>query len=127
MLKFYYSLAPNPMKVALFLEESGLPYEAIPVDTRKGEARGEIASATALYEEYEDGETAEARFVRACDKLQLMIKVTVYESWGHRGLAEFWGNPANFPKSEFASIEGLFKRLQERATALPAPPARPAD
>ena len=37
MLKFYYSLAPNPMKVALFLEEAGLAYEAIPVDTRKGE------------------------------------------------------------------------------------------
>jgi GSH-dependent disulfide-bond oxidoreductase len=37
MLKFYYSLAPNPTKVALFLEESGLPYEAIPVDTRKGD------------------------------------------------------------------------------------------
>jgi GST-like protein len=37
MLKFYYSLAPNPMKVALLLEETGLPYEAIPVDTRKGE------------------------------------------------------------------------------------------
>ena len=37
MLKFYYSLAPNPMKVALFLEEAGLSYDAIPVDTRKGE------------------------------------------------------------------------------------------
>ncbi len=37
MIKFYYNLAPNPMKVALFLEESGLPYELIPVDTRKGE------------------------------------------------------------------------------------------
>ncbi len=37
MIKFFYSLAPNPMKVALFLEEAGLPYEAIPVDTRKGE------------------------------------------------------------------------------------------
>ena len=37
MLKFYYSLAPNPMKVALFLEEAGLPFEAIPVDTRKGD------------------------------------------------------------------------------------------
>ncbi|MBL8341834.1 MAG: glutathione S-transferase N-terminal domain-containing protein [Rubrivivax sp.] len=37
MLKFHYSLAPNPMKVALFLEEAGLPYEAIPVDTRRGE------------------------------------------------------------------------------------------
>jgi len=37
MLKFYYSLAPNPMKVALFLEEAGVPYEPVPVDTRKGE------------------------------------------------------------------------------------------
>jgi len=37
MLKFYYSGAPNPTKVALFLEEAGLPYEAIPVDTRRGE------------------------------------------------------------------------------------------
>lgn len=37
MLKFYYSLAPNPRKVSLFLEEAGLPFEAIPVDTRKGE------------------------------------------------------------------------------------------
>ena len=37
MIKFYYSLAPNPMKVALFLEEAGLPYEPVPVDTRKGE------------------------------------------------------------------------------------------
>jgi GST-like protein len=37
MLKFYYSAAPNPTKVALFLEESGLAYEPIPVDTRKGD------------------------------------------------------------------------------------------
>ena len=36
MIKFYYSGAPNPMKVALFLEEAGLPYEPIPVDTRTG-------------------------------------------------------------------------------------------
>ena len=37
MLKFFYSGAPNPTKVALFLEEAGLPYEALPVDTRKGD------------------------------------------------------------------------------------------
>ncbi len=37
MIKFYYNTAPNPAKVALFLEESGLPYELVPVDTRKGE------------------------------------------------------------------------------------------
>ncbi|MFI5001152.1 MAG: hypothetical protein ACHQK9_14840, partial [Reyranellales bacterium] len=27
MIKFYYNLAPNPTKVALCLEEMGLPYE----------------------------------------------------------------------------------------------------
>jgi len=37
VITFYYSLAPNPMKVALFLEETGLPHELKPVDTRKGE------------------------------------------------------------------------------------------
>jgi len=37
MLKFYFSGAPNPNKVALFLEETGLECELIPVDTRKGE------------------------------------------------------------------------------------------
>jgi GST-like protein len=37
MIKFYYSGAPNPMKVALFLEEAGLPYEAFPIDTRMGD------------------------------------------------------------------------------------------
>ena len=37
MIKFYYHPSPNPAKVALFLEEAGLPYELVPVDTRKGE------------------------------------------------------------------------------------------
>ena len=36
MLKFYYSGAPNPTKVALFLEGTGTPYDPIPIDTRKG-------------------------------------------------------------------------------------------
>ena len=37
MLKFYFNAAPNPLKVGLFLEESGLPYEGIAVDTRRGQ------------------------------------------------------------------------------------------
>jgi GSH-dependent disulfide-bond oxidoreductase len=36
-MKFYYHPSPNPLKVALFLEEAGLAYELMPVDTRKGE------------------------------------------------------------------------------------------
>ena len=37
MIKFYYNLAPNPTKVALCLEEMALPYEIVPIDTRKGD------------------------------------------------------------------------------------------
>jgi GST-like protein len=37
MIKFYYNAAPNPMKVALLLEELGLEYEPVPIDTRKGQ------------------------------------------------------------------------------------------
>ena len=38
MIKFYYSGAPNPMKVALMLEETGLPYEADPGRHPQGRA-----------------------------------------------------------------------------------------
>lgn len=37
MLKFYFHQTPNPMKVALCLEELNLAYELVPVDTLKGE------------------------------------------------------------------------------------------
>ncbi|MEQ9640733.1 MAG: glutathione S-transferase family protein [Alphaproteobacteria bacterium] len=37
MLKFYFNGSPNPTKVALFLEESGLDYEAVPIDARRGQ------------------------------------------------------------------------------------------
>lgn len=37
MIRFYFHPTPNPAKVALFLEESGLPYETHPVDTSRGE------------------------------------------------------------------------------------------
>ncbi len=37
MIEFYYNTGPNPLKVALFLEEAGLTYEVKPVDTRLGE------------------------------------------------------------------------------------------
>jgi GST-like protein len=37
MLKFYFNGSPNPTKVALLLEEAGIPYEAVPIDTRAGD------------------------------------------------------------------------------------------
>ena len=37
MIQFYFNPGPNPMKVALMLEEAGLAYEAVPVDMLAGE------------------------------------------------------------------------------------------
>ena len=46
MLKFFFNGSPNPTKVALFLEEAGIAYEPVPVDTRKGEQFGAAYLAT---------------------------------------------------------------------------------
>ena len=37
MIKLFFHPTPNPLKVALYLEETSLPYELVPVDTLKGE------------------------------------------------------------------------------------------
>jgi GST-like protein len=37
MIKFFFNPGPNPMKVALLLEELGVPYETVPVDMRRGQ------------------------------------------------------------------------------------------
>lgn len=68
----------------------------------------------ALFAEYEAGTSAEARLVKACDKLQLMLKVAVYERWGAGGLAEFWENPDNFPDGGLEVIRELFDQLRRR-------------
>jgi putative hydrolase of HD superfamily len=72
------------------------------------------ARAQELYAEYEAGESAEARLVKACDKLQLMLKVAAYEGWGAGGLGEFWDNPDNFPDGGFEPVRELFAALVER-------------
>ncbi len=73
--------------------------------------------ALRLYDEYQRGASPEARLVKACDKLQLMLKVTVYESWGTGALAEFWNNPANFPDGGFPLLRELFAELRARRDA----------
>jgi GST-like protein len=37
MIRFYFHPTPNPAKIALFLEEAGLAYEVVAVDTAKGQ------------------------------------------------------------------------------------------
>ncbi len=45
MIRFYFHPTPNPLKVALFLEEAGLAYELAPVDTRRGEQHAPVFRA----------------------------------------------------------------------------------
>jgi putative hydrolases of HD superfamily len=73
--------------------------------------------ARELYAEYQAAVTPEARLVKACDKLQLMLKVAVYERWGEGGLAEFWDNPDNFPEigpDGIPAVAEVFRELLAR-------------
>lgn len=74
------------------------------------------ARGLALLNEYQAGTEAEAspeaRLVKACDRLQLMLKVAAYERWGETGLAEFWENSANFPDYGFVRVRELFDDLK---------------
>ncbi|MCY0093789.1 glutathione S-transferase family protein [Hoeflea ulvae] len=65
MIKFFYNGAPNPLKIALFLEEAGLDYEAIPVDTKRG-----------------DQHTAEYRAINPNSKVPAIIDgdITIFDS-----------------------------------------------
>ncbi len=79
------------------------------------------ARARELYAEYQEGASLEARLVKACDKLQLMLKVTVYERWGTGALAEFWENPDNFPDLGIEAVAELFAELRHRRAARELP------
>lgn len=72
------------------------------------------AHALELVSEYESGESLEARFVRACDKLQLMLKVATYEEWGAGGLGDFWRSPDNRDDGGFPIIRRLYDQLWEK-------------
>src|SRR5689334_14207170 len=72
------------------------------------------ARSRELYEEYQAASTPEAKLVKACDKLQLMLKVAVYERWGEGALSEFWDNPDNFPDGGFPAVAELFQELRVR-------------
>ncbi len=63
-----------------------------------------------MIEEYEVGESIEARFVRGCDRFQLTLKAWHYSQAGHQGLGEFFeGIEA---KCEWATLEELYSELR---------------
>lgn len=67
-----------------------------------------------LLAEYQAGATLEARLVKACDRLQLMVKVAFYEEAGRGALAEFWDEPESFDDGGFPRVGELFAALLRR-------------
>lgn len=67
-----------------------------------------------LFAEYQAGVTAEARFVSACDKVQLMIKATVYEEAGSSTMGELLAKLDDFSDGGFQAIRKLVQALQAR-------------
>uniref|UniRef100_A0A7C2PD65 5'-deoxynucleotidase n=1 Tax=candidate division WOR-3 bacterium TaxID=2052148 RepID=A0A7C2PD65_UNCW3 len=49
-----------------------------------------------LYEEFEEGKTPEAIFVRSMDKVDLLIQAFIYEKTGYKNLQNFFGERKNF-------------------------------
>jgi putative hydrolase of HD superfamily len=72
------------------------------------------AKGPELFAEYQAKTSPEARFVGACDRLQLLVKTQVYEEWGSRGLDEFWQHLEELVGSEFASIRQTARQLRHR-------------
>jgi 5'-deoxynucleotidase YfbR-like HD superfamily hydrolase len=71
---------------------------------------GEEAFAT--FAEYQAGQTLEARFVKACDGLQMMLKVAAYERQGNGDLADFWQHAETLDDGGFAPVRSLLDALQ---------------
>lgn len=65
-----------------------------------------------LMREYQNKQTIEARFVSCCDKLQLLLKVAMYERWGAGGLDEFNAALDTFSDEGFAPVQRIVQELK---------------
>ena len=74
----------------------------------------------ALWAEAEAAETLEGRVVKAADKIQMMVKMLVYQRQGRGTLDEFWANPGNFRDYGLPVARSVHRALATRAgRALP--------
>jgi putative hydrolase of HD superfamily len=69
----------------------------------------------ALFTEFEGASTVEARFVKAIDKLDMLITAAEYEKAGFSGLTDFWENQSTFRAlEEFEELASYAKFLRDR-------------
>ena len=67
-----------------------------------------------LFNEFEDAQTLEAKFVKAIDKLEMLITAAEYENSGFSGLKDFWNNESTFNAfKDFPELYDYAKHLLE--------------
>ena len=67
-----------------------------------------------LLAEYQARRTLEARFVTVCDKLQILIKASVYEEQGRGAVGEFFGALEGFDDGGFPPVAEIVEGLKKR-------------
>lgn len=66
----------------------------------------------ALWSEYSEGSSVEARLVKAIDRLEVLAQALAYERAGNRNLSEFWQNTEQ-GVDEFPLIQTMIADLQK--------------
>ena len=70
-----------------------------------------------LFREFEDGSSIEGRFVKAIDKLEMLVTAAEYEKAGYSGLKDFWDNKFTFKTfEEFPELASFAEYLLEKRT-----------
>lgn len=68
-----------------------------------------------LWEEYEQGNSAEARFVRQLDRLEMLLQASVYEQQGKADLSDFFASTQReMLPPELLSIFNILEELREK-------------
>ncbi len=81
-----------------------------------GSAGGDTLAA--MWREYTEGQTPEARLVKALDRIELLAQALIYEQAGNRALAEFWQNADQSWPEEFPFVRELAQNLIQKHTRL---------
>jgi 5'-deoxynucleotidase YfbR-like HD superfamily hydrolase len=67
--------------------------------------------AGAAFSEYQAGVSLESRFVKACDGLQMMLKVLAYERQANGDLGDFWEHAETLGDGGFAPVRSLLDAI----------------
>ena len=95
-----------------FPDKSKIEFEAIE-DTLGPLGARATSETLELFKEFEDGSSVEARFVKAIDKLDMLITAAEYEKTGFAGLSDFWHNNSTFkPIEEFPELANYAEHLR---------------